>query len=130
MKLTEDERKTLASLRVERANKTFADAKAIVEAGMWNAAANRFYYACYYMVTALLISKGYETGTHSGVITLFGLHFVKEGLVPEEMGRFYSKLFELRQTSDYADWVYLKEEDVVPLVPKIEEFLKALQSII
>lgn len=130
MNLTEDERKTLAILRVERANKTFADAKAIVEAGMWNAAANRLYYSCYYMVTALLVSKGYETGTHSGVITLFGLHFVKEGLVPEEMGRFYSKLFELRQTGDYADWVYLKEEDVAPLVPKVEEFLKTLQSIV
>lgn len=44
--------------------------------------------------------------------------------------RFYSKLFELRQTGDYADWVYLTEEDVAPLVPKVEEFMDTIKWLI
>lgn len=130
MQLTEDERRSIASVRIERAYKTLADAKAIVAAGMWNAAANRLYYACYYMVSALLVNKGFEASTHSGVIRMFSLNFVKEGFVSDEMGRFYSKLFELRQTGDYADWVYLTEEDVAPLVPKVEEFMDTIKGLI
>ena len=61
---------------------------------------------------------------------MFSLNFVKEGFVSDEMGRFYSKLFELRQTGDYADWVYLTEEDVAPLVPKVEEFMDTIKGLI
>ncbi len=130
MQLSEEERKALATVRIERAEKTFTDAKTIAASKMWNAAANRMYYACYYMVSALLVSNGLEAGTHSGVIRMFSLNFVKEGKVSEEMGRFYSKLFELRQTGDYADWVYLAEEDVAPLIPQVESFLSALKQLL
>lgn len=51
-------------------------------------------------------------------------------LTEDEMGRFYSKLFKLRQTGDYADREYLKEEDVAPLVPKVEEFMDTIKGLI
>ena len=33
-----------------------------------------------------------------GVIRLLGLHFVSTGIISKDLGRFYSKLFELRQS--------------------------------
>jgi uncharacterized protein (UPF0332 family) len=50
------------------------------------------------MTTALLIYNGHAAQTHSGVIRLFGLNFVVNGIVSKEQSKFYSKLFEMRQT--------------------------------
>lgn len=45
---------------------------------------NRLYYACYYAVTALLISNGLNATTHAGVRTMLGLKFIKTGLVDDK----------------------------------------------
>ena len=128
--LTDEERKALVANKVRRSNETWAETKGIMEQRYWYAAANRMYYACYYMVTALLLKYGYSSHTHGGTIGLFGLHFVKPGLVSSEHGKFFSELFELRQTGDYDDWKVVTEEDVMPLVPTAEEFLKTLETLI
>ena len=88
------------------------------------------YYACYYVVSALLIQHGIAASTHSGVIRMFGLHFVKTGLVSEDIGAFYSQVFEFRQAGDYDDWVVIEEKDVMPLMDKIEEFISVIKSLI
>lgn len=88
------------------------------------------YYACYYMASALLLKDGYSARTHSGIIGLFGLHYVKTGIVPSELGKFYSQRFELRQSGDYDDWKVVTSADVLPLVPLANKFLDTIESII
>ena len=88
------------------------------------------YYACYYMVSALLLKNGQSSHTHGGTIGLFGLHFIKTGIVSSELGKFYSELFELRQTGDYDDWKVVTEADIMPLVPTVEVFLDTLEGVI
>ena len=88
------------------------------------------YYSCYYMVSALLLKKGLNAHTHSGVIGLFGLHFIKTGLIAPELGKFYSQLFELRQTGDYDDWKVITKADILPLTPSAEIFLDTLEKLI
>ncbi len=39
---------------------------------------SRTYYAMYYMVKAILLTKDIDTKTHSGLISVFGEHFVKK----------------------------------------------------
>ena len=63
-------------------------------------------------------------------IGLFGLHFIKTGVVSSEMGKFYSELFELRQTGDYDDWKVVTGVEIMPLVPTVEVFLDTLEGII
>lgn len=92
--LTDEERKTLVANKVRRSRETWTEAKGIIANGYWYAAANRLYYACYYMVSALLLKKGVSANTHGGVIGLFGLHFIKSGIISHEMGKLYSQLFE------------------------------------
>ena len=92
MNLTDEEREALVIARKARAFDTWEETKGIVECGYWHAAANRMYYACYYMTTALLIKNGFQASTHSGVIRLLGLHFVSTGIISKDLGRFYSKI--------------------------------------
>ena len=128
--LTEEERKALVANKVRRSRETWLEAKGIIESKYWHAAANRMYYACYYMVSALLLKNGLSSHTHGGTIGLFGLHFIKTGLVPSNLGKFYSELYELRQTGDYDDWKVVTEADIMPLVPTIEVFLDTLEGVI
>ena len=128
--LTDDERKALVSNKIRRARETWEETKGIVESGYWYAAANRMYYACYYMTSALLLKIGLSAHTHGGTIGLFGLHFIKAGIVSPDLGKFYSQLFELRQTGDYDDWKVVTESDVRPLVPIAEEYLDTLENLI
>ena len=128
--LTDDERKALVFNKVRRARETWEETKGIIKSGYWYAAANRMYYACYYMTSALLLKIGQSAHTHGGTIGLFGLHFVKTGIVSSDLGKFYSQLFELRQTGDYDDWKVVTESDVRPLVPVAEEYLDTLENLI
>ncbi|MEL5895426.1 HEPN domain-containing protein [Bacteroides sp. GD17] len=130
MKLSEEEKKSLMMNRMNRALETWEETKGIINNEFWYAAANRMYYACYYMTTALLIKQGYTASTHSGVIRLFGQYFVSTGIVSREMGRLYSKVYELRQSGDYDDWISIGKEDILPLVASVDEYLKALKKLI
>ena len=46
-----------------------------------------------------------ETHTHAGTRRMLALHFTKVGKLPVKWNKFYTDLFENRQTSDYADFV-------------------------
>ena len=128
--LTDEEKKALIANKIRRSRETWAEAKGIMENKYWYAAANRMYYACYYMVSALLMKNGHSAHTHGGVISLFGQNFVKTEIITSELGKFYSQLFELRQTGDYDDWKVVGESDIMPLVPTAEVFLDTLEKLI
>ena len=130
MSLTDEERDAIVFYRVQKAKVTLKEAQGIAQLGFWNAVANRLYYACYYMTTALLIYNGHTAQTHSGVIRLFGLNFVIKGIVSKEQSKFYSKLFELRQTGDYDDLYNLTEEDVKPLIGDALIFIESIENLI
>lgn len=130
MKLTDEERESLVRNRVLRAFDTLEELKGIVGGGYWYAAANRMYYACFYISTALLIKHGYHSSTHSGVIRLLGFHFVSTGIISKDMGKLYSQVYELRQSGDYDDWKVVEEKDILPLLPQVEEFIQTVYHLI
>jgi len=122
--------KELFFYRLERAQETLEDARILAISERWNACVNRLYYACFYAVSALLIKEGYSSSKHTGVRSLFNLHFVKTGVVPKELARIYNDLFERRQESDYTDFITFKESQVQPLIPQAEEFVERISILI
>lgn len=116
MSLSQEERRAVVEFRVEKAFRAYEQAKGVLGLKYWETIANRLYYAAYNAVSALLIANGDTAQTHSGVIHLFGLHFVKTGIVSSDMGRLYHSLFTMRQTGDYDDTYGLTEQDVLPYV--------------
>jgi uncharacterized protein (UPF0332 family) len=130
MSLTDDERDAIVSFRLQKGMETLEEAKGIATLGYWNAVANRLYYACYYFTSALLIKNKYAAQTHRGIIHLLGMHFLKEGILSKDSGKFYSKLFELRQTGDYDDLFNLSESDVKPMISAAEKYIDELINLI
>jgi uncharacterized protein (UPF0332 family) len=101
-----------------------------VENELWNTAVNRLYYASFHAVSALLYCYGFESKTHAGAQTLFGLHFVQTGIVSKDLGRLYSKIFSMRQSADYEDEIEYEKDDVMPLLQPIDDFIVTIEIVL
>jgi uncharacterized protein len=123
-------REQLVRLRLVRARETLAEAQVLARAEHWNGCVNRLYYACFYAVTALLLSQGLAASKHSGVLSLFNRHFVKAGTVDREMGRFYNDLFQNRQRGDYEDLVRFDEARVMPWLAAAQRFIAQIEMLV
>jgi uncharacterized protein (UPF0332 family) len=120
----------LIQFRVKRAQDTLEDARILLKAKRYNACINRLYYACFYAVTALLAQKDLHSNKHSGVRSLFNLHFVKTQKVPRHHATTYNDLFERRQESDYVDFVSFESSLIDPLMKKAESFVECVAKLI
>jgi uncharacterized protein (UPF0332 family) len=129
MSLDEEDRKSVVSYRLERAEATLAEAQGVAERGWYNLSANRLYYAVYYAASALLISKGLPVRSHAGVKSMLHLHFVKTGVLTLEDGALVGMLFNLRQSGDYEDFkqvTKLQIEELTPMAVRLVGKIKTL----
>lgn len=128
--LTEENYEALSRYRQDRAHETLAEIPYLSEQGYYNTAVNRLYYACYYAAVTLLNKHHISTGTHAGVKTMLGFHFVSKGLITKESGRAFSNLFDSRQRGDYDEFVYSTKEEVEELYPKAQQFIKEVDALL
>lgn len=128
--MNEEDRKHLVKYRIEKARDTFNEVPIHVKNKLWNTAVNRLYYACYYAVTALLIDDKINATTHAGVRQMFGLHFIKTGIVENQLGKFYSDIFDLRQTGDYGDYIVFSEGDVLDLLNPAHNLISKIEKLV
>lgn len=121
--MTNDIRKLIA-YRLDQAAETLDAARELVAAGHYRDAVNRAYYAMFYCGLALLASKGLGASKHSGVLSLFNRYFVRTGEFPLEDGRHLQEAFELRQRSDYREFVQITPEQAQEAMAQAEAFLE------
>ena len=124
------ETRTLITYRLERARESLEEANILLEQGYGNTFVNRLYYACFYAVSALLLTKGLSSAKHSGVRSLFHQNFVKSGLIETELGQFYDMLFDNRQKGDYADLVRFDPNEVSYWHEEAQEFVQTVENIV
>lgn len=122
--------RTLVLYRLDRADESLEEALILLERDHINTFVNRLYYACFYAVTALLLSKGLSSSKHGGVRALFHQNIVKNGLLNREMGKFYDKIFDTRQKGDYADLVYFDKKEVGSWFDETKKFVSSIKNII
>lgn len=128
--LDEQSRIALVQYRLERADETIKEACLLAKEAHYNAAINRLYYACFYATTALLVANGISTSSHAGTKTILGLNFVSKGLLSNEHGKTFSRLFEIRHSGDYDDFVYCDKEMVDEYTPKAEKYIEAIKALL
>ena len=128
--IDKETRAAIVAYRIENAHKTLNDIPVLIEHEMWNTAVNRLYYACFYSVSALLISIQIEAQTHEGVRRMLGLHFTKTQKLSVKLSKFFNDLFESRQCSDYADFIYFDKETVEELYKQAIVFVEAIEKLI
>lgn len=132
MKRTLDEESIngLVSYRIQRSKETIMEARLMINEGYLNGAINRLYYACYYIVIALLIKNGISAQTHAGTKQMLGLHFVVNGKLSPKISSIYATLFEKRHSSDYDDFAFYDKELLESLYPQAIEFIETLETLI
>lgn len=116
--------------RLRKSEESQKMAKFAIHEQYWNSAASELYYTCFYLISALFAKHNITAHTHSGVKTLFALHFVKEGTVDSKWGKLFSDLFNRRQSGDYDDFGYMTEEEILPFVKEVEEFKEVILKLI
>jgi uncharacterized protein (UPF0332 family) len=114
--------------RLKRADEETLAAQTLVAEQLWNSALNRLYYAAFYAVNALLLSKDISVKTHHGLKRMFDLHFVKTGIVSKESGIVFTTLYTMRGEGDYSDFMEFEKETVVPLMQEVIDFIEEIKS--
>lgn len=125
-----DELRKLIRYRNERAHEILSDAKILINNNRLLSAINRLYYAAFYAVQALLLTKNLSSAKHSGIRSLFQQQFVKEGIISKELGRFYNQLYKNRQKSDYEDYVQFDKEQADGWYIQTADFIKVMSRTI
>jgi len=123
-------KKDLIKYRLSRARETFEAAQILAENDKWNSTINRLYYAAYYAISALLLSKDLSPTTHNGVKQKFSEFFIKEELIPKEFGKIFSQLFTWRQKGDYDDLFDFDKEKVLPYFDPVEKLIELTEEMI
>jgi uncharacterized protein len=124
------ETRILVQYRLDRAREALTEAVLLFDSGHANTGVNRLYYACFYAVSALLLTKGLTATSHSGLRTLFHQYVIRPGLLPLGQGPLYDRLFDQRQRSDYADLVYFGVDEVRAWSMEAQAFVDAVAVLI
>jgi len=127
--MTDDER-TLIAHRMGRAKEDVEEARLLFDAGHINSYVNRLYYACFYAVSALLLSRNLSTSKHVHLRSLLHREFVRTGLISKESGKYFDMLFDSRQQGDYADFVVFKANEVADWLMRTKEFVSCIESLV
>jgi len=128
--MTKEERDAVVEYRIEKAHNTLGEIPFLIEKDMLSTAVNRLYYSCFYAAYALLISRKIVTKTHNGVIRMLALHFTKTEKLSLELNDFYIELFDHRNSSDYADFIYFDKETVEELYKQAIVFVDTIEKLI
>jgi uncharacterized protein (UPF0332 family) len=126
----DDARKTLIALWLEKAEESLVSAKLELNAGHINFAINRLYYACFYAVTALLLQDNKQFTRHSAVKSEFNRTYIKTSRIDVKWNKFYQKLFDDRQESDYIPTAAFEEPDVSARIQQTREFIDLINGLI
>ena len=83
--------------------------------------------AAFYAAEQALASLGESRSKHSGVISAFGRHVVREGGLEEGIGRILRSLFEQRNDVDYGE-ADASREDAELAIRDAQRFVDAVES--
>ncbi|MDD2747171.1 MAG: HEPN domain-containing protein [Acidithiobacillus ferrooxidans] len=92
--------------QMSKAVRACVSARALLDLDDIDGACNRAYYPMFDAARAALLASGAPVQpdigkTHSGLIAAFGLHLVKNGPIPKELGRLLKRAEEIRLVADY-----------------------------
>lgn len=115
---------------IENAEEKLEAAIYLFEGGFYNDSASRAYYSMFYSARALLSLKELYPKAHKGVISNFGLEFVKKGFVEVVYGRALSHAKDRREVADYDIEKNISKEEAESIVEDAEKFLERIKKAI
>ena len=128
MSLSDEERRIMVELEIERAEKIMQQFPILVEQQYWDTLVNRMYYAAFHAVCALMIHNAIRVHTHRGALIAFNKEFVRTGEFSVDEGHLFSQLEGLRERGDYNCFLDATEDDVIPLIEPLKSFVAKIKA--
>ncbi|MGH7819123.1 MAG: HEPN domain-containing protein [Candidatus Binatia bacterium] len=88
------------------------------------------YYAAYYAASAVLLSRGHRFSSIPEYGRECTANLVKPGDLPQDLGRFYDRLFRDRQHGDYLELVEFTSDQLDEAIRQAEELVSALERLV
>jgi len=126
----EEKRSEVVRYWLEKAEESMVSARREFDAGSLTFTMNRLYYSAFYAVSALLMARKLSFKKHSGVRAAFHQHFIKTGILEQEWGRFYDRLFGDRQEGDYMAFISFETDYVETQLNQCAHFLEHIRPLI
>ena len=115
---------------LDKAINKLESAEYLFDGGYYEDAASRAYYSMYYGAKALLALKKIYPKTHSGLISKFGLQFIKKGYLDVIYGRAISQAKDIRESADYGVGIEISKEEAEDVITNAKSFLDKVQKVI
>lgn len=112
-----------------KADQALKTAELNCNAGDAAGAINRLYYACFYALTAQMLSAGKQFVRHSAIRNALNQQLVHAGTLAPELGQFYNRLFTDRHDADYEPLADLDVSDVQMRLPVAQAFVDAMKRL-
>ena len=117
---------------MEKATRAVSAARLLLDAGDYDGACNRAYYAMFDAAHAALVALGIEKlekpiKTHNGLIGMFGLHLVRGKHLADEHGEAFNTVRRFRQIADYTG-DFVSVENATWAVDRAESFVAAVKA--
>jgi len=110
-----------------KAEDSLRAARVLLSEDLPDFAVSRGYYAMFYAVEALLLTRGLSFSKHGGVAGAFGKEFIKSGELPRELHRYFRDAFRLRQAGDYSAGSVVTKSEAKRVISQAAEFIKAIR---
>ncbi len=119
-----------AKLYLAKSQSKLESAKLNLAHDQYDDAVSRAYYCVFHAISGLLFLKGLEFSSHGQTIGSFNKEFIKTGIFPRQFGKSIYKLFEFRETGDYAINSNITEKNAFESIQFAEEFLRIISDYI
>ena len=130
MSLTEEDKRVLVQLHLEKAHTCLADAEQLMALDSISAASNRFYYAVFHAIHALFVANGLQSKSHHGTNAQFHQHFIKTGIIDPKFGHFIAVMESMREKADYDVLYDVTREELEALKPLAYELVQLIENIL
>jgi len=115
---------------ITRAEKYLATAELLIEQQDLESSVSRAYYAMFFCAEALLLTRSLSFSSHRGIISAFGEHFVKTGILPKELGRALNRAFDKRQLADYEHRFVIGKREAEDILRNGKNFLENVTELL
>ena len=128
--MTDENKRANIAGELARSDQSLEAARVLNDAGLLHDAESRLYYAAYHAALALLLTDSLEPRSHSGVLQLLGLHFVKTGRLDPEDARLFARLQKYRIEADYSTAFVLTKAALEEDLAACRGFVQRVRAVI
>ena len=126
--MTDKNKRENIKASLDKASKTLLEADLLFRNDLITGAVSRLYYFLLHNVRALLLTKGLEPKSHEGVLRVFSLHFIKEGLFGPKASHLFARLMKYREEADYNPSYIFTSEDFIELKTEAEALVNKIKG--